>query len=338
MKYKTMLRSSFLNIFAAITTFGAYVMVLMGAIVTETGSGQGCGTSWPLCHGQLLPDSVSIQGAIEYSHRIAAGADSFLIGILMVWAWLAYRHDFRVKLLGVLSFLFVLIQGALGAVTVMYEGTFELRYILAVHFGLALISFACVMLLTLYLYQISNNRRKDLDQLATQKPASKMLQYAAWGLVALTYLVVYTGALVRHAGAVLGCGTQWPFCGSNFLPSLTLATGVQILHRMAAGSIWLLILLFLVVVVRRYKGRRDIVSASWWAFLLVTIQAASGASTVLTGGQLIAALIHTTIISALFSVQCYLCMQVGWPWKRAATIEVNALTDEHLKPVSTALK
>jgi len=327
MEYKSMLRSRLLNIFAIITSLGAYVMVLMGAIVTETGSGQGCGTSWPLCHGQLIPDSVSIQGAIEYSHRIAAGFDSFLIGILMVWAWLAYRHDFRVKLLGSLSFLFVLIQGGLGAVTVMYEGTFELRYILAVHFGLALISFASVMLLTLYLFQISSEKRQRLDQLAQQRPASKNLQYAAWGLAALTYLVVYTGALVRHAGAVLGCGTQWPLCGPNVVPSLTEAAGVQFLHRIAAGSIWLLILVFLIVVIRNYKGRRDIVSASWWAFALVTLQAASGASTVVTGGQLVAALIHTTIISALFSVQCYLCMQAGWPWRRAEVATVKAVGD-----------
>ena len=330
-----MLRSRLLNIFAVITSFGAYMMVLMGAIVTVTGSGQGCGTSWPLCHGQLIPDSVSIQGVIEYSHRIASGFDGFLIGILMVWSWLAYRRDFRVKLLGVLSFLFVVVQGALGAVTVMYEGTFELRYILAVHFGLALVSFASVILLTLYLFQISGEKRRQLDALATQRPASRNLQYAAWGLAALTYLVVYTGALVRHAGATLGCGTQWPLCNGNIAPSFTEAAGVQILHRLSAGSIWFLILAFLIVILRRYKTRPDLVSASWWAFLLVTLQAASGAMTVVSGGQLVAALVHTTIISALFAVLCYLCMQVGWPWKRQEAVEVQVLADEHLKTVGS---
>ncbi|HEY4389506.1 MAG TPA: COX15/CtaA family protein, partial [Ktedonobacteraceae bacterium] len=245
-----------------------------------------------------------------------------------------YRRDFQVKLLGILSFLFVVIQGALGAVTVMYEGTFELRYILAVHFGLALISFASVILLTIYLFQVSSNKRKELAEMAAKQPASKNLQYSAWGLVALTYLVVYTGALVRHAGAVLGCGTQWPLCGSNFLPSLTDGAGVQILHRLAAGAIWFLILAFLIIVVRRYKSRRDIVSASWWAFLLVTVQAASGAITVLSEGQLVAALIHTTIISGLFSVLCYLGMQAGWPWKRQATTVV--LAEERLNAASGA--
>jgi heme a synthase len=336
MKYERILRSRFLNIFAVITSFGAYVIVLMGVLVTETGSGQGCGTSWPLCHGQLIPDSVSVQGAIEYSHRIAAGFDGFLIGILMLWSWLAYRHDFRVKLLGILSFLFVVVQGALGALTVMYEGTFELRYILAVHFGLALISFASVMLLTLYLFQISSEKRQHLDELAAQKPASRNLQYSAWGLAVLTYIVVYTGALVRHAGATLGCGTEWPLCNGNFTLSFTEAAGVQILHRLSAGSIWFLILAFLIVILLRYKSRPDIVSASWWAFILVTLQAASGALTVITGGQLVAALIHTTIISALFAVLCYLCMQAGWPWKRQKTVEVRVLADKNLKTVGSS--
>jgi heme a synthase len=328
------LKSHLLNIFAIITSLVAYLVVLMGAVVTETDSGQGCGTSWPLCHGQLIPDSVSVAGAIEYSHRIVSGMDGFLIGVLMVWAWLAYRRDFQVKLLGILSFLFVVIQGGLGALTVMYEGTFELRYILAVHFGLALISFASVLLLTIYLFRMSNNKRQtQLNETVAKYPASKNLQYAVWGLAAITHIVVYTGALVRHAGAVLGCGMQWPLCGSDFMPSFTLAAGVQILHRLAAGAIWILLLVFLIVMLRRYKNRRDIVAASWWAFLLVTVQAASGATTVLTGGQMVAALVHTTIISGLFAVICYLCMQAGWPWKKRQGTTIALPTEEPLNAV-----
>ncbi len=72
----------------------------------------------------------------------------------------------------------------------------------------------------------------------------------------------------------------------------------------------------LIVVVRNYRGRRDLVRGAWWAFSLITLQAISGIINVFTGGQLLAVLLHITIISFFFSVLCYLCMQVGWPWRK----------------------
>ena len=40
-----------------------------GALVTKTGSEDGCGSSWPLCNGALLPENLPIQTIIELSHR-----------------------------------------------------------------------------------------------------------------------------------------------------------------------------------------------------------------------------------------------------------------------------
>jgi len=38
---------------------------------------------------------------------------------------------------------------------------------------------------------------------------------------------------------------------------------------------------------------------------------------VLTAGQMLAALVHTTLIAVFFSVLCYLCFQVGWSRRRS---------------------
>jgi cytochrome c oxidase assembly protein subunit 15 len=131
-----------------------------------------------------------------------------------------------------------------------------------------------------------------------------------------TYIVVYTGALVEHTGAVTSCGYQIPGCGSTYFPSFTSLAGIQVLHRYVAGLLWLLVLCLLVAVLRSYRQRRDLVQGAWWAFGLITLQAVSGVFNVLTGGQMLAALVHTTLIASFFSVLCFLCMQVGSPWKR----------------------
>ncbi len=324
-----MIAHRLMKVFAIVTSIGAYVMVLLGVLVTTTDSGQGCGNTWPFCHGEIIPGTLTIQGLVEYSHRTAAGADGFLVLVLTVCAWLLYRKDFRVKLFAALSLLFVILQGALGAVTVAFEGKWELPWILSVHFGLSLIAFASVILLTIRLFQLPRDYPLALPFRAVNGSLPERapgvvavlprLQYPVLGLMIYTYLVVYTGALVEHTGAVTACGKQLPLCGSTLLPGFSSLAGIQMLHRYFAGLLWLLTLALLILVVRRYRERRDVVRGAWWAMILITLQAVSGAFNILTAGQLLAALVHTTLIVIFFSILCYLCMQVGWP-RRHKTI------------------
>ena len=59
-----------LQIFGIITSIGAYFMLLIGAVVSATESGKGCGNTWPFCHGQLIPESLPMEKVIEYGERI----------------------------------------------------------------------------------------------------------------------------------------------------------------------------------------------------------------------------------------------------------------------------
>jgi cytochrome c oxidase assembly protein subunit 15 len=318
-----------MKLFAIITSIGAYVMVLLGVLVTTTNSGQGCGPSWPFCHGEIIPGTLTIQGLVEYSHRVMSGADGFLVLILTVCAWILYRNDGLVKLFAALSLLFVILQGALGAVTVMYEGTLAMSWLLSIHFGLSLIAFASVLLLTIRLFQLPRGYQPAIpfvpqpqgtgpaSSSAVRRPGKlPKLQYPVLGLIIYTYLVVYTGALVAHTGAIAGCNYQLPGCGSTYLPTFSTLSGIQVLHRYAAALLWFLVLALLVMVVRRYRERRDVLRGTWLAFIFVTLQALSGLMNVITEGQLLAALVHTTLIAIFFTVLCYLCMQVGWPGRR----------------------
>jgi cytochrome c oxidase assembly protein subunit 15 len=287
-------------------------MLVMGTLVTDTGSGQGCGNSWPFCHGQIIPGVITVAGIIEYSHRVQASMVGTLVLVLTIWTWLVYKKDFRVKLLGFLSILFVVIQGVLGALTVVFEGTFEKDKLLSIHFGLSLLALAFVILLTIRLFQIGKEARDGLPTGSTGYMRIPKLQVLVWGLALYTYIIVYTGALVKHSGAILGCGYQIPGCGSTYFPDFTSLAGIQMLHRYAAASIWLLMLGFLVLMIRNYRDRRDMVSGAWWAFILITLQAISGMAIVLTGGQLLTEITHVTLIATFFTILSYLCMQVGW--------------------------
>jgi cytochrome c oxidase assembly protein subunit 15 len=312
-----MIARRLLRIIALITSIGAYCMVLMGSLVAETGSGTGCGKSWPFCQGQLLPDSITTAAFFEYTHRVISGFDGLFIFVLAVFAWLVYRKDFRVKFFAFMSLLFVLVQGALGALTVMYEGSFAENGLLALHFGFSLICFASVILLTIRLFQMRSLEMNKQQGTLQTRPIARGIQYAIWGITAYTYLVVYTGALVSHSNAIMGCGQQFPAC-TTAIPGLSSLAGIQLLHRYSAASIWLILLAFMLVVLFRQRDNRELVIASVTAFLLVTLQAFIGMMIIFSDGLLTVELLHSTVIAVLFSALCYICMQIGWPWRKQA--------------------
>lgn len=302
-----------LRIFAIMTVLASLFMLLLGAIVSKTESGEGCGTSWPFCHGQLIPESLPLETVIEYSHRINSASVGLFIVILAFWAWRKFRDNFHVKLFGSLSVFFVVFQGILGALTVTVRGLFAEDFWLALHFGFSLISFASVVLLTVAIFQ---QHKSENSLLVRRQEVGKSVTWFVWGLTIYTYVVVYTGALVRHAEATMGCGYAFPSCGTTIFPDLISPAGIHMLHRYTAILLWVLTVVFLVWINRSLKERKDLVRGAWLAVLLITLQAITGIITIKMGGQLVPALTHTIIISVYFSVLCYLCLQVGLPWKK----------------------
>ena len=55
------------------------VTILAGTVVRATGSGDGCGSHWPLCNGEVLPVAPSIKTIIEFTHRRISAFDGVLV-------------------------------------------------------------------------------------------------------------------------------------------------------------------------------------------------------------------------------------------------------------------
>src|SRR5919198_2246205 len=83
---------------AVAATVGMFLVLVMGATVTNTGSAQGCGQSWPLCNGQFVPE-FTVATAIEYSHRAVTGLEGMLV-LALAAAMLALGRDREVWLVG----------------------------------------------------------------------------------------------------------------------------------------------------------------------------------------------------------------------------------------------
>ncbi len=96
-------------------------VVLWGAYVRASFSGDGCGAHWPTCNGQFLPQKMSVPMAIEYTHRFMTGIDTAAVVLLLCWAFLAFPKRHAVRRYSVLSFVFLLIEALLGAGLVLFR-------------------------------------------------------------------------------------------------------------------------------------------------------------------------------------------------------------------------
>ena len=68
----------FIKWLAVITSLDLLIVLLGGALVTKTGSGQGCGKSWPLCNGEFVPSNLSMETIIELSTALHQDQQEFL--------------------------------------------------------------------------------------------------------------------------------------------------------------------------------------------------------------------------------------------------------------------
>src|SRR5438270_10315420 len=165
---------------AWIAALGAYLLIILGAVVRISGSGMGCGDHWPLCNGHLFPPLDDIRTVIEWSHRLVASVVSILVVALVALNW---RRAWPALVL-------LIIQVLLGAVTVK-TGLTPVMVIL--HLATAMLLLAALIVA------------------ARGFPGSPGLRQGSGILLALTFITVVFGALTANLGAMASCG-RLPLC------------------------------------------------------------------------------------------------------------------------------
>jgi heme A synthase len=96
-------------------------IIVWGAFVRASKSGDGCGSHYPLCNGEVVPLNPTAATIIEFFHRLTSGADGIIVLILLIWAFRAFPKKHAVRLTAVFSFLLILLEAAIGAFLVKFE-------------------------------------------------------------------------------------------------------------------------------------------------------------------------------------------------------------------------
>lgn len=303
---------------SVVSSIGMIFILLGGALVTKTGSADGCGNSWPLCKGEIFPSEMSPELMIEYSHRLVSTTIGVTVLLLVILAWIYIGHIREVKFLAAMSLFFLVFQGLIGAAAVIWG---QSDFILALHFGISLISFATIFLLMLLIFEID----KKLDASTLHLEKKHRIQF--YLLTVFTLIVVYTGALVRHVNANLVCA-DWPFC-SNSAPfafgDYNFYQWVQMGHRLLAGILFIWTIVLLVNLIKHYRKSRIVVWGWGIATALISLQVAFGAFIIFSKLNIWIALFHALFITLFFGLQSYfiLLSYRSYAKKKVDTVQVK---------------
>ncbi len=199
-----------------------------GAFVRISGSGMGCGDSWPRCAGAWFPPMDQPTLVIEWTHRLLAGVVFAAVLLAATVAWRARASEGIGKRGGVLRPILVALGLAsaaiiLGAVTV-WLNNLPLATVAHMIIAAALIATLATSLV----------RAGDLGGATPGSGTAKLFRgsAAAAGL-ALAVLIV-GGLTAKVPGANVVC-PSFPLCGAGVSsPIATRLVLIQMTHRVLA--------------------------------------------------------------------------------------------------------
>ncbi|WP_253720979.1 COX15/CtaA family protein [Bdellovibrio bacteriovorus] len=100
--------------------FYTILVILWGAWVRISHSGDGCGDTWPLCHGQLIPEAQRGKTWVEYGHRLMSG----IYGLVVIYFWWAARKIYPkthfARKMAFATLIFTITEALLGAKLVLF--------------------------------------------------------------------------------------------------------------------------------------------------------------------------------------------------------------------------
>ncbi len=286
-----------------------FVLIGLGGLVNSTGSGLSV-PDWPTTYGRhllLYPISEWRGGILyEHTHRLVAALVGFLSFVQVLWIWLAVRqeHYLWLRAVSLIAFLLVVVQGALGGLTVLLRLPTAVS---AAHAMVAQTFFALTLWLAL-------GSRESWYQLPRISPAVLNGQYRFAVVVsAVTFFQILFGALTRHTYSALAIPDFPLVFGGLFPPSTALNTQVLLhyIHR---------VLGFVLVGLMVWQGWRlwrSIADLRWWggAGAIVAVgQILLGGWVVWSVRSVLPTTFHGIVGTALWAVNVAIMLQL-WRWR-----------------------
>jgi heme A synthase len=287
-------RSARFVAFAVLTLAANLFVIAWGAYVRASGSGAGCGSHWPLCNGEVLPQSPAMTTMVEFTHRVTSGLALLMVLGLVVWAFRSKPrgNPAPVRLGAIFSLVFIIGEALVGAGLVLFEMVAQNESIaramwMAVHL---VNTFFLLGALTLTVWWSTTGRGVRLrDQGAT----GWLLLGGALGLL----LVGASGGVTALGDTLYPAASLQAGLQQDFSPTAAFLIRLRVLHPMIAISVGIAVAAIATVVHQQRPDARPFARVVIGLFL---VQLAAGALNVALAAPIWLQLSHLLLADAVW--------------------------------------
>ena len=301
--------------FTKLVAVATLFLIFAGAMVTSTDSGLAV-PDWPNTYGSFMfsfPFSKMVGGIFyEHGHRLIASTVGFLC--ILQALWLQFREPKKfVRRLGWLSLVAVIVQGALGGLTVIFLLP---KTISVSHAALAEIFF-CINI------SIAFFTSRWYATLSTMERGDAPVRMA-WGLTALVFLQILAGAVMRHLGAGLAI-PDFPLSFGAVIPDFVSKEIVSAYVHRVGGFVVAAAVVAMAIRLMRYERNHPLRGLAQLMLVAVSGQILLGGYVIWSGKQPHITSLHVMLGASILALSVILTLSartLAWRKSRAARAEL----------------
>jgi heme A synthase len=286
----------------------ALIIILWGAFVRFSGSGDGCGAHWPFCHGRFVPDFFEPEVFIEFFHRAKSGFFGVLTIVLVFMSRREFASGHPIRTATLLVLLLTISEGLIGAGLVLFgwvgtDDSWQRVVVIALHF------LNTIALLAALLWCAWTARFVESPSVVTL--SSRQRRYAAFFVIAFILMIV-TGSMASLSNTLYPTDSLRSGLQADLSPDSPLLLRLRILHPLLASALAIVLLWLLShfsePLSKRFRDR--------CAFLIIA-NVAIGAGTLLSLSPVAAKLLHLLCVDLIWIHFCLLVLSLRYRHFRA---------------------
>jgi heme A synthase len=276
------------------------LVILWGVFLRASLSGDGCGEHWLTCGGEVIPSAPQLKTSIEFFHRITSSLAGISVIALLIWAIIRWRSQksgdtaLMVRM-AIASLTFIVIEGILGALLVLTGNTAAnwtptRPFWMAAHL---INTFTLIAILSLTAWFAGGGKRFNFN---VPRKYLLMLTVAVAGI----FLIGMSGSVAALSSMLYPSSTLSEGIAKDFSSTSHIILRLRVFHPILSISVGV----FLVFLAGWFKSQaKENASVARWSnvlTILVLIQFASGAITLLTLAPIVMQIIHLFLADAVW--------------------------------------
>ena len=270
------------------------LVILWGAVVRATGSGAGCGSHWPLCNGEVVPQLQRIETVIELIHRITSTLDGVLVIVLVILAYRIFGQKSNIFKWAAAALIFIIFEGLLGRMLVVQEWVADnVSVMRAIAVAVHLVN-TYLLLLTLTVTAWLANM-----QVAIKKRELRIAIYLIFIGITLTIIFSATGAITALGDTLFPAETFLSDFYKDFDPTSNFLIRLRIIHPILAiftsGY-----LIFTVRFIQKKELGKNVIRRGNWLQFIIAVQVLAGGFTILTLAPIYMQIIHLFLANSFW--------------------------------------